>query len=117
MTSYLRFLELDLNTAIVSDGVPHDGVLPRAVKPRKTKIWAVMNDSNEELGDIRWYGPWRQYCYFQKPEIIMSEGCLREIVDFIKARMEERKNAKRKLSVIGAELSKRTDQLVIASTE
>jgi hypothetical protein len=94
LSSYLRFNELDLNTAIVSDGKPESGVLPRQVTPRKTKIWSVVNDEGEELGEVRWYGPWRQYCYFQKPDIIMSAGCLEEITNFLRHQMSERKQPK-----------------------
>jgi hypothetical protein len=32
---------------------------------RKTSIWECRNKSSGTvLGEVRWYGAWRQYCYF-----------------------------------------------------
>lgn len=55
--------------------------------PRKTKIWSVVNDLGQEIGEISWHNPWRAYCYFQKPEIVMSERCLEKIINFIHTTM------------------------------
>ena len=50
----------------------------------KTKVYSCKNNkSNIELGIIKWYPSWRQYCYFPTIQAIYSEGCLIDIIDFI----------------------------------
>jgi hypothetical protein len=59
-----------------------------ANKPR-TQVYSCRNNrSMDELGQIKWYGPWRQYCYFPTVQAVYSAGCLKDIQDF----MEELKN-------------------------
>lgn len=58
----------------------------------KTEVWRM--DSGKDgvqLGEIRWFGRWRQYCFFPTSETVFSKGCLGDIRDFIKGRMEYRK--------------------------
>lgn len=50
------------------------------------------NKSGANLGVIRWYGAWRQYCYFPAVEGIYSAGCLDDISEFIQDLMVERKD-------------------------
>ena len=58
---------------------------------RKTKIWSCQNSrSGVELGEVRWHGPWRQYCYFPTVQAVYSEGCLEDVRDFIRKQMEAR---------------------------
>jgi len=60
--------------------------------PAKTDIWEVLNKNSEvRLGQIRWYGAWRQYCYFPRRETVMSSECLDDITTFIKNLMQARK--------------------------
>ena len=50
----------------------------------KTSVWSCRNNrSNRELGEIRWYPMWRQYCYFPTVQAIYSVGCLEDINHFI----------------------------------
>lgn len=54
-----------------------------AEKP-KTFVWqCCTNSSGDELGIVKWYGPWRQYCYFPTSPAVYSEGCLRDIYSFL----------------------------------
>jgi len=70
-------------------------VEPEPKQPRKTSIWSCLNKkSNTELGTVRWYAPWRQYCFFNRVQAVYSAGCLDDISDFIKRAMEERKEEK-----------------------
>ena len=56
----------------------------------KTKIWGVYSKHSDELlGQIKWYAPWRQYCYFDFCSV-MARSCLRDIADFIDAHNEDR---------------------------
>jgi len=51
---------------------------------RKKGTYSCRNrKSNAEIGKVRWYGPWRQYCYFPTIQAAYSDGCLQDIADFI----------------------------------
>lgn len=60
----------------------------------KTIIVKVENKSMEDLGIIKWYAPWRQYCYMGECDIILAKSCLQDIQEFITELMERRKNEK-----------------------
>jgi len=60
-------------------------------KPR-TSVWTCRNNrTGGELGRIRWYGPWRQYCYFPVAQAVYSQGCLQDICSFLAELAKERK--------------------------
>lgn len=43
--------------------------------------WSVWNHHyGEKLGEIRWYAPWRQYCFVTE-EQAYSLGCLKDIAE------------------------------------
>jgi hypothetical protein len=61
---------------------------------KKTDIYAVRNiRSGMILGYVAWHCGWRQYCYgpMIEEETIYSEGCLKDIAEFIKQLMDDRK--------------------------
>ena len=59
----------------------------------KTSVWACRNNrSNEQLGLIKWYSPWRQYCYFPTIQAVYNTSCLGDIADFIYHLESERTN-------------------------
>lgn len=64
------------------------------LKGRKTGSWLVRNGDNI-LGNISWYGPWRQYCFFPMEETVFSGGCLDDISAFLKKCNEERKRERK----------------------
>ena len=50
----------------------------------KTAIYSCRNNSNgEELGIVRWYSPWRQYCFLPTTPAVYSKGCLDDIGSFM----------------------------------
>lgn len=50
----------------------------------KTSVWSCHNQrSNDCLGEVRWYGPWRQYCFFPAPGCVFNVTCLANINHFI----------------------------------
>jgi len=59
----------------------------------KTKQFAIKNEaSGIVLGYVKWYAPWRKYCFFTAhSDLIFDAGCLTEIKDFIDGLMSERK--------------------------
>ena len=62
----------------------------KADKP-KTSVWSCRNNrSGDELGEIKWYPAWRQYCYFPACPAVYSVDCLEEINNFIQRLQEER---------------------------
>jgi len=68
------------------------------VKKIKTEIWECRNlEHGFILGEIRWRGSWRQYCFFPDPDNIFNRSCLNDIADFIKQLMEGRKHGKAKI--------------------
>jgi hypothetical protein len=49
----------------------------------KTKRWAVVaKEGGHKLGDIRWYGPWRQYTFQPVAHTVFERQCLRDLADF-----------------------------------
>jgi len=39
--------------------------------------------SGYDLGEIKWYAPWGQYCFYDTANGIYSKTCMRDIADFI----------------------------------
>jgi len=59
---------------------------------KKTQAYTVRNISLQIiLGYIKRYGAWRQYCFFPMIGTIYGEGCLKDVADFVKQLMEDRK--------------------------
>lgn len=53
-------------------------------QPTRTQVWECKNaKSGNVLGLVKWYGPWRQYCYFPVVQAVYSDGCLNDITHFI----------------------------------
>ncbi len=52
---------------------------------RKTSIWECRNNrSQATLGLVKWYGPWRQYCYYPTVQAVYSPGCMDDMAHFIR---------------------------------
>jgi hypothetical protein len=41
------------------------------------------NKTNDELGIVQWYQPWRQFCYFPTCPAVYSADCLADVKTFI----------------------------------
>ena len=55
-------------------------------KKPKTSVYICMNNrSGRELGIVKWYPEWKQYCYFPTCQAVYSVGCLEDINDFIRS--------------------------------
>lgn len=58
----------------------------------KTKVWNIISrGSGRLLGQIRWYGPWRQYCFYPTAETLFNVGCMGDIIAFIEAHKKDRR--------------------------
>jgi len=61
-------------------------------RERKTeRIHVVSKSHGVILGDISWYGPWRQYVFFPDDDTLFNRACLRDIADFLDELMEAKK--------------------------
>lgn len=50
----------------------------------KTKIVSVCSKrSGDLLGEIRWFGRWRQYCFYPEQATIFNRGCMHDIITYI----------------------------------
>ena len=57
---------------------------PALDRNRKTKTWAVWSvDSSVELGEVRWYPPWRRYAFYPSNCTFFEMQCLRDIAAFL----------------------------------
>lgn len=55
----------------------------------KTNVYTIFSKSlGDRLGEIKWYAPWRQYCFFPDEGTVWSKGCLNEVNVFIKQFMD-----------------------------
>lgn len=49
----------------------------------KTRVWRVINRHDEiPVGFVAWFGRWRKYAFYPKPETVFEQVCLREIAGF-----------------------------------
>jgi len=54
-----------------------------ASKP-KTDVYEIIEKKEESvLGIIKWYAPWRQYCFYPEGNTIWSKGCMQEVINFL----------------------------------
>ena len=61
---------------------------------RKTSIYKIYNHDIPErtyLGEVRWNGAWRKYCFYPAIDTLWDTSCLKVVVDFIDLLMEARK--------------------------
>ena len=66
-------------------------VLAKRQADRKTDTWIIKGSNVLVLGIIRWYGPWRQYCFYPAHDTVFNKECLNDIYDFITQIMNARK--------------------------
>ena len=61
----------------------------------KTQVWeCYSNESDEELGLVKWYGPWRQYCFFPETSLLFNPECMREVAEFVETLTKKHKAKK-----------------------
>ena len=57
----------------------------------KTSVFAVESKHEDQLGIIKWFPHWRQYCFFPEDECVFSKGCMDDVNHFMGELMELRK--------------------------
>jgi len=45
----------------------------------------------KKLGEIKWFGKWRQYSFFPEPNTVFEKQCMKDIISFIEDLMLKRK--------------------------
>ena len=57
----------------------------------KTSVWEIRSKSTGIiLGIIKWYSPWRQYCFYTIDERVFNKNCLKDVIGFIEEEMKNR---------------------------
>lgn len=57
---------------------------------RKTAIYQCLS-GGIALGVVKWYSPWRQFCFFPEGHTTFNVGCLSDVQHFIGQLMEARR--------------------------
>jgi hypothetical protein len=47
-----------------------------------TQRWEVSSSGGDNLGQVKWFGNWRKYCFSPFADTVYEEVCLREIAFF-----------------------------------
>jgi len=70
----------------------HIEFVPTGVKVgQKTMRWDVMAKAGDHLGEVKWFGRWRKYCFFPLSGCAFEGTCMREIVKFIEDRTRDQR--------------------------
>jgi hypothetical protein len=55
----------------------------------KTNVYECYNTRHGALlGVVKWYGPWRRYCFWPQPNCIFSAECMDDVAQFINNRTD-----------------------------
>ena len=62
-------------------------------KSGKTRIWnvAIKEDSEDLIGQIRWFASWRCYAFYPYDKTVFEKTCLRDIANFCEEQTRQRK--------------------------
>jgi hypothetical protein len=55
----------------------------------KTFTWDIFSGALL-IGQIKWHGPWRKYCFFPEGDTLWDKNCLQEVCGFIERQMQLR---------------------------
>lgn len=65
-------------------------------KNKKTDTYLLYSGSDVDLGLIKWYSRWRQYCFYPEKNTIFNSTCLNDISKFLETiNKKKRENDKR----------------------
>jgi hypothetical protein len=58
----------------------------------KTAVYGIFSAHQEDrLGTVKWFAPWRQYCFFSMDVAVFNSGCFQDLTKFLVALNEGRK--------------------------
>ncbi len=83
-----------MNKEIIPDRDEHSYIYFELIKkyPKTNRYAVVSRKFGDVIGNIYWFGGWRQYVFEAEPAIIWNRDCLTEIIAFIEFLMEKRKH-------------------------
>lgn len=55
----------------------------KRIEGRKTPILNIIGACGEDLGQIKWYGAWRKFCFYPGNDTIWDNKCLENLLNFI----------------------------------
>lgn len=47
---------------------------------RKTPIYYIFEYNTNCIGEIKWYGPWRKFCFYPETATVWDSKCLTEVL-------------------------------------
>lgn len=59
----------------------------------KTDTWVVRANDGNSLGEVKWYGPWRQYTLWTILGTVFNRDCLTALAGFLHEVNEEHRKA------------------------
>lgn len=68
-------------------------ILKEILLKRKTPIYHIESMlSKDEIGQIKWYGAWRKFCFYPNGDTIWDNKCLEQIIAFLNQVNTKKKN-------------------------
>ena len=62
---------------------------------RKTPIYYIFEFNTNCIGEIKWYAPWRKFCFYPDADTVWDSKCLTEIIKQVaKFNLEYKQGAK-----------------------
>ena len=59
-------------------------ILKETIDGRKTPIYHIINNSMRiSIGSIKWFAPWRKYCFYPSTGTVWDNKCLQQILDLL----------------------------------
>src|ERR1700677_2968804 len=83
----------------------------------KTHVYRVLARAGDQiLGHVKWMTFWRKYCFFTN-HVVLDDGCMEELIEFIKERTTEYKETWKKQSIVDWDKVKEYDQNIDSRKE
>ena len=80
----------------MSEADKYIGFRIKQVKPKTLVHEVFSKDNDETIGVVKWYPPWRHYCFFPCADTVFSDRCMLRIGEFVKSANEAHEEARRK---------------------
>lgn len=58
-------------------------IIKEELANRKTPIYHIETHEGIPLGEIKWYGAWRKFCFFPNKDTIWDNKCLSHVINFL----------------------------------
>lgn len=58
-------------------------IVGERIEGRKTPIFYIAERGGGSLGEIRWYAPWRSFCFFSYADKVFDHGCMSMLLHWL----------------------------------